>query len=171
MMGNITFVKDSTTLQLCGSFIFKSNKTKISSQSVLSGFIVLCWSCHIHQCWSPGSRGSWHPMAKRVFGLGTERPARLHTQPGEGTSVHSLSPNLGLISSKDVQIKAGPGTFYQASPPSIWSQTNREPTRFHVSKRSTWRHKLSLKDNHKRSQLFHFCVLWSWFILSLICRF
>lgn len=94
-----------------------------------------------------------------------------HTRPGEGTSVHSLSPNLGLISSKDVQIKAVPGTFYQASPPSIWSQTNREPTRLHVSKRSTRRHKLGLKDSHTRSQLFPFCVMWSWFILSLILRF
>lgn len=28
MMGNITFVKDSTTLQLCGSFIFESNKNQ-----------------------------------------------------------------------------------------------------------------------------------------------
>lgn len=50
---------------------------------------------------------------------------------GEGTPVHSHNHNLGLISSKDEQIKAAlpaRGHFIKSRHPAIWSQTNREPT-------------------------------------------
>lgn len=37
-MGNITFVNNSTTLQLCGSFIFKSNKKAVPRVACLALF-------------------------------------------------------------------------------------------------------------------------------------
>ena len=58
-------------------------------------------------------------------------PACVHTWCGEGTPVHSHNHNLGVISSKDEQIKAAlpaRGHFIKPHYPAIWPQTNREPT-------------------------------------------
>lgn len=161
MIGNITFVKDSTTLQLCGSFILNSNKKKPILRAPCRGlllcvYIVILIGEFISRIQRQVLLLSPKLAAdlKTCLGSGeTDRPARLvwsvntHTRCGEGTSVHSLSPNLGLISSKDVQIKASRRTFYRASPPSVWSQTNPEPTRLHIMKHSTWGHAFSLKDD------------------------
>lgn len=77
MMGNITFVKDSTSLQPCGSFIFKSNKKKpvprvsclgllfgVDIEILIRGLISRVQGDRCRFCLETHTR-----LGKRVFGL------------------------------------------------------------------------------------------------------
>lgn len=92
-MGNVSFVKDSTTLQLCGSFIFGSNKNQFPECCL---FLVFSFSSGIYRTGSPASvpilecqsdgllfsrtgaaSQNWHQIGERVWRNGPSRSAHL----------------------------------------------------------------------------------------------
>lgn len=74
MMGNVTLVKDSTTLQVCGSFIFKSNKNQFPECPawVYCLVLILKYAASVSKLAADWKRCLWSGESDRparLFGL------------------------------------------------------------------------------------------------------